>query len=300
MNGKELFKDYMYGLPSDFHEGYATIQNGNGQSGIIDTLGNLVLPFKFVRVNSFQEQLATVACDFWSWGVVNLKGEVIIPCTYDDIGFYFKNGLNRVGKKQEAADCKYALIDTLGKLVTPFLYDELGEEHYSSLTIYKNIMPAKKNGKWGFINTEGKETIPFQYKFVSQFRNDNAVAEVDTLYGMLNLKGDTLVPFTYEFIDIMSDSIYPARRNNKYGFINSQNEIIIPFEYEYVAGFNEGLGFACKNGCCGFINYSNQVIIPFQFEEEGYGPNKFWDGLAWLNYNGVWCYIDMSGKIYKR
>jgi len=292
VNGKELCTEYMSSLPGDFINGNAVI-NRHGQSAIIDTSGNLILPFKYVRANSFKEGLATVACGFWKWGVVNTNGEEIIPCIYDGIGYYFLEGINRV--KQNG---KWALISKTGNVFTPFEFDEIGEQSFASLTIYNGIIPAKRFGKWGYINNIGEEIIPYYYCFASQFRNNYCVASIDSLFGMLNFKGDTVVPFVYEYIDIMSDSIYPAMKNGKFGFINSRNETIIPFDYEYSEGFNEGLAFACKNRKCGFINYSNQIVIPFQFEEENY--IKFWDGIALVNHEGTWCYIDKSGKIYKR
>jgi hypothetical protein len=295
LNGKELFKKDLTSIPLDFDNNYFIV-GGNGGDGMIDSNGNVLVPFKYCRINSFQEGLSTVACSYWKWGAINLNGDNIIPCIYDDIGCHFIQGINWV---KEGGLC--GLIDTSGKLITPLIYDAIGEESYADLPIYKNIMPAKKTGKWGYINTDGQIIIPFIYDFATQFKNDYAVVEKDSLYGIINMKGNLIVPPKYKYIDIMSDSIYPATLNKKFGFINSKNQIIIPFEYDYADKFSEGLAFVCKDGKCGFIDYQNKTQIPFLFDKpEWLGFTSFSDGLCWLQYDGVWCYVDERGKIYKK
>lgn len=296
-DGSFLFKDNLIGLPTDFHDGFSVIEDGKGHSTIIDTLGIPILPFKYDRINSFEDGLAVFACQFWRWGAVNRQGEEIIPCIYDWMGAYFENGVNRV-----RLNGKWGLIDTKGKQLTPLHFEMLGDSRFSSLALApnQNLIPAKKFTKWGYIDLNGKTIIPFEFDFASNFNGSIAVVGRDSLCALINTSGVLIMPFTYQYIDTWSDSLFPAIKQGKYGYITSANKVSVPFEYDLADGFSEGLALVCKNGKCGFINMQNELVIPYLFEQPNPGHTKFHNGLCWINYEGTWCYVDRRVRIHKQ
>ena len=68
----------------------------------------------------------------------------------------FKNGYAKV-----YYNSRYGVIDLQGKEVIPPIYEELND--YSDRVFAFGYVIAKKDGKLGFINEQGRETTPFTY-----------------------------------------------------------------------------------------------------------------------------------------
>ena len=125
-------------------------------------------------------------------------------------------------------------------------------------TILDGISLEKKqgsNGKYGFVNKDGKEQIPFEYDEVEPF----------------SVKASTVW-------DYYSDEAYSspatervsvdAKKNGKWGLIDKANNILIPFEYDdHFRYAGKGLYHTSKNGRKGMIDEQNNVLIPFEYED---------------------------------
>jgi KWG protein len=62
-------------MPGDFSQGIAPAKQ-KGKWGFIDTKGKVVIPFQYVKADSFSEGLAAVAtADTNKYGYINTKGE---------------------------------------------------------------------------------------------------------------------------------------------------------------------------------------------------------------------------------
>lgn len=93
------------------------------------------------------------------WGVINKKGEVIIPLEYQE-GTAISNG--KIIAKKEG---KWGLLDTTGKIVLPFEYDYLNSE----ATDKTKVLLARKGDnprKYGFIDYSGKILVPIEYDLI--------------------------------------------------------------------------------------------------------------------------------------
>lgn len=134
------------------------------KDGMIDTKGNVVIPFVYDNIsicdkNTFIVQLY----ENQKWGVINTKGNTIIPCIYDNIT---KLGLPNLFAVEQ--NNKYGVIDKKGKVITPFIYDDIDFTSYPEiadilkelgLLIIKNV---DSNGgfTYGFLDVRGNEVIP--------------------------------------------------------------------------------------------------------------------------------------------
>ncbi len=83
------------------------------------------------------------------------------------------------------------------------------------------------------------------------------------------------------------------KENGKYGFkLRSTGEIVIPLKYDAAYDFREGLAAVDLNGKWGFIDKTGKDVIPFKYDNGGY----FCDGLVNVKLNGKLGYIDKTGK----
>ena len=69
-------------------------------------------------------------------------------------------------------------------------------------------------------------------------------------------------------------------------------DVVIPFKYDWVSDFMEGLAGVELNGKWGYINKSGKEVVPPKYDEAGF----FHEGLAGVELNGKWGYINKSGK----
>lgn len=98
------------------------------------------------------------------WGLVNKTGTVVTPFVYDYIGDE-KRGSTLVSVNK---DGKFGQINIkTGKLVIPCIYDE-------EMFFYKNTkwVPTKKEGKWGVIERHGTVLVPFIYDWYTEKDTD--------------------------------------------------------------------------------------------------------------------------------
>jgi hypothetical protein len=98
------------------------------------------------------------------------------------------------------------------------------------------------------------------------------------------------------------DRLYRIRVNDKYGFIDRQGRVIVPPTLVDAEEFSEGLALVTKKDRVGFIDSHGRMVIEPVF----YRAESFADGLALVlaaggeKNNGVWAYVDRTGKIVFR
>ncbi len=94
------------------------------------------------------------------WGVINKKGEVVIPLVYQE-GTDISNGVI-VAKK----DSKWGIMDITGKILLPFEYDYMKPEQTTKTKVLLVRKGEEPNRKYGFIDYNGKILVPIEYDII--------------------------------------------------------------------------------------------------------------------------------------
>ncbi|MDR1175404.1 MAG: WG repeat-containing protein [Treponema sp.] len=132
------------------------------------------------------------------WGYVDGRKKVKIDFKYD-YAYKFSDGLARVynGKLHGSnlpSGGKFAFIDRSGVEVLPFQYDDalnfseglaavnIGGKYEMRSGELKGVgsytIPVLSGGKWGYIDTMGKEVIPFSFDNAYSFSEGMAQVEI--------------------------------------------------------------------------------------------------------------------------
>lgn len=169
---------------------------------------------------------------------------------------------------------------------------------------YDGVAVVKRDGRWGYINEEGKEIIEMVNGHVYNFsENVGVVSSVDnTVTAIIDTKGAMLKPQRKLKIDprfpVFSDGLLLVTDGKAWGYMNKNGEMPIPCQYLYAKPFSEGLaGVLRTNEGWFFINASNQVVIPCELNKEKYWVSGFNNGNAFAMYKSGLVRIDKSGKI---
>ena len=281
---------------ADFSEGYVRVISG-GLYGFADANGEIVVPCQYTAAGDFKNGCANVT------GGSENKDGVLILRESGEIEEYFGNDDARhVGEGIiEIRDgSSYGLVNKNGESVLAV--------SYNSFWFFENsFCRAQKNEKFGMVNSAGELVIPCNYKSLSVSGEGYFVARKDKKLGLIDAGGKTLLPFEYEVIGTVSEGLVPARKGGKYGYLNLKNEWVIPNEYEDARQFVNGAAAVKKDGKTLIINANNEVILqdyagdmdffPMAYFEGYQYPELFSvDGIAAVQQNGKWGFVDVSGE----
>ena len=146
----------------------------NGKWAYMKQSGEMVTPFMFDNVSPFQDNgYARVGVDGKD-GIINLQGEWVVEPKYDDIDYRIQHfpeidqTLVRVTSQK-----KDGIINIHGEEIIPCKYESFSFSLYS-----EGYIPARKDGKWGFITIEDKVAIPFEYDYANEFKDGVARVQV--------------------------------------------------------------------------------------------------------------------------
>jgi|GEM_PF-626606 len=160
---------------------------------------------------------------------------------------------------------------------------------------------------WGFINEQGRLVIPPRFYSANNFKD--GIASVDCWNSRLQpnaqksgfiKKDGTLIgnqyfeyawPFKNGFGIVNRDKIGSA--SDEWGFIAADGRQIWG-DYCRVHNFADGLASVqTRSGKWGFINTQGRMLIPAKFEVT---QEQFSDGIAFVRVDGLYGYIDVTGK----
>lgn len=165
-----------------FSEGLASIRMGT-RWGFIDTNGRYVINPKYSDAGNFSAGLAPVKTDRSddSWGYINQRGEIKIRVQFDDAReFDAHTGLAPV-----FIDTLWAYIDTHGRI-------KINPQFEDARPFMRGLAAAKKEGKWGFINSGGSWAVPNRFSAVSDFQDELALVSENTKRYFIDKSGHTV------------------------------------------------------------------------------------------------------------
>lgn len=138
------------------------------------------------------------------------KDEFFLPCIYEDIAhkvignpwFDCTEGHFNVARR----DGKDVILDHTGRETMPLEYDVI---EYGCLDDGEYLIPAFKNGLWGYINVYGTLKIPCRYKWAGQFHHGVAPVQYASLRGKARLDDYTEKRMEVRFIDHHGTEVPP-------------------------------------------------------------------------------------------
>ena len=296
-----VYSDLDYPSP----EGFVYVR-GPGGWGILDARGKEVVPCQYRScsplwsdrriVNGFIE----VMDDYnHKHGLMNMDGNVIIPCIYDYVG-KFSEGLVAVRKGN-----KTSYLDKTGRVVIKTeeyacrdFSDGLAHTRDGYIDKSGNIIRSKYavhgcfsegfayfenriSRRFGYINTNFDEVISFStddYDFTSnvpghtvnsmiaEFREGLALVVKNRKYGFIDKTGKLVSPCIYDYrwgLKITKQFVYTIK-NGKFGCIDKNGKEIIPFIYDSVGEFSEGLACVFRDDKYGFVDITGKEILPLR------------------------------------
>lgn len=253
--------------------------------GFIDTLGQIVIPFKYKYAFDFSESKAIVATTDDRFIYINLDGSQFNKRDYQDQS-HFLNGyaivqedlygvidMNEeyliepqydkiVSKSNKYFWIKqkgfYGVVDRNNKIIFESEYDQINSNSDS-------LFFLKKGNLWAMGNPSGEIISEFKYSKV----NLAPKATHTTLYledrskVYVDIQGEIIEG--YRYIGNLKDGLIPVEKGSLKGYLNQNYEVAIPIKYQYTS-LKDGLISVKDSTNYGLLNKNGEVIMPFQYE----------------------------------
>jgi len=203
---------------------------------------------------------------------------------------------------------------TLGKAISEneLTIDDflLPPEFEDARLFHDGLAAVKKDGKWGFINSEGDILINCEYTEVNDFGSGYAAVFKDELpgyremekniyWGVINNEGDLVLNYTYPKIGRFINGMAVAEIDD-YGLISRTyidpegNDMLnrIP-SIDELGYFTDGIGLIDTGTGFYFVNDKCNRLFDASFSK----AKVFSEGLAAvvISDRGPWSYIDING-----
>lgn len=222
---------------------------------------------------------------------------IILNCddSEDIIGFLSREGTVIFSiTRSDRPTTKYLFqIDDTTGLINALLPEDMGREYGDGL------LAVKKNGYWGYVDTEGVVSIPYQWgEWAGTFHEGLARVKENFIhgYGFIDTSGEIVIPCEWDNADDFSDGLAAVQKDGKWGYIDKQGNLVIPCEIDYGNvryEFNGGYLPFEENEKTGFMDSHGNIAIPATFDD--FMLSGFQDGFAAVKKDGKWMFVDETG-----
>jgi hypothetical protein len=157
------------------------------------------------------------------------------------------------------------------------------------------LFPVKLDTKWGFIDSNQKLAIPYQFDSVGYFSEDLALAEHKGLWGYINNKGTFVINPQFKYAEPFSCGLARVSSDDpKYptAFINKDGSIAFRSKYRNVYGFTHNRAIVKEGKTVFYLDKGGKIIIKTKYP---YG-DLFYDGIALVWSSDKAEFIDTSGQ----
>ena len=191
----------MYNFVYPFSKGVARVWR-DGKQGYINLQNEVVVPLEYNSIwHVFTDSPTAWVYKDRKWGVINIKNnETVLPLVYDEI----INDGNMIWVRE---NWKWGLVDSLNNVLVTPQYDTKGQFKSSYHEKFNNLARVSKDGKTGYINPQGMETIPliynefkFTYSYPDKGYKKYAISTLSDKYGLLAEEGVVFEPI-FDVID---------------------------------------------------------------------------------------------------
>ena len=175
---------FNYDQVLDFQGSLTTCQL-SGKWGVINFEQDTIVPFVSDLPILFKDSIAGIySSDLDKWALVNNKGENTTEYSYEDIMVENSFAVAFNGHF-------WGVLDRKGQVIIPFEYDEI--------LLKRGYIVVVQNHKQGLYHLNGEEILKPIFEFIyPTWKDPYIMARKDGKYGYVDQQGKTVIPFQYE------------------------------------------------------------------------------------------------------
>lgn len=326
-DGKTIIACVYNDIDLNKYVGFCSVKR-NGQKGLMSRTGEELIPCAFDDFGVINEHF------FWTrkdntYGIYSSEGEKVQPCKFSSFFIYEEK------KKKEVLLSDFAQLDrrkhpdlyavVSGKVGTldsenfttklPCAYDYLSDfaTHMKTTNVVctkQRLAVCRLNGKYGIVNSEGKQIQPMAFDELRKDVSDPSSKELPDMgsardlhvrigdkWGVLTADGEQLAEVKFDSVGVFHDGLAVVKAAERYGYIDRSGAIVIPIQWMAAYDFSEGLAaLRVDKKHFQFINTAGTVVIKSKkYDSVG----RFRNGICRVVKGGKVKWIDTRGKELK-
>jgi hypothetical protein len=207
-------------------------------------------------------------------GLLNNKGEFVLPCKYDEIfddvnnGFYYpfvraaEYSNDSVIGNVPIMIGLYGIADTNGLVLSEPMFEEMP-------VFGDGMFRIRINGKYGFADAEGKVVIQPQWEFAVAFSEGKAIVSMHANSSIIDKKGNILAgnlgdgTGMYRFF---SNRARCRSNDGQYGYMDATGKRVVPPTFDSGDDFQDGAAIIGKGNKYGLIDTAGNFIIEPEYD----------------------------------
>ena len=307
--------------------GFCSVKR-NGLKGLMSKTGEELIPCAFDDFGVINKHF------FWTrkdntYGIYSSEGDKVQPCKFNSFFIYEEK------KKKEVLLSDFAQLDrrqhpdlyavVSGKVGTldsenfttklPCAYDYLSDfatrmKITNGVRTEQRLAVCRLNGKYGIVNSEGKQIQPMAFDELRKDVSDPSSKELPDMgaardlhvrigdkWGILTADGEQLAEVKFDSVGVFHEGLAVVKAAERYGYIDRSGAIVIPIQWMAAYDFSEGLAaLRVDKKHFQFINTAGTVVIKSKkYDSVG----RFRNGICRVVKGGKVKWIDTKGKELK-
>ena len=219
-------------------------QSSNLKFGLIDSLGNVVIPMEYNAIfplnNTLMVQKDT------KWGMINYENKILVALSYDS---YELNRNHQSIESQKIVDVFFLTLKDTKNYNPSYSFDALFSAKDNKLIPLNKYDNLNHEYSWSPIEGDSK-------RFMVISKNGKT--------GLLNEHYEEIVPPNFEIFEFNKNSkgLFRVSKSGKFGFLDRNFKEIIPPEYDYAESFqSDSTALVFKHGVFYRINTKNKKLL---------------------------------------
>lgn len=298
---------------------YDSVGRPTTMAALTDATGGILVPYRPMQISDFVNGVARVF-ENNRFGLIDRQGNYVLPAEWDSMAVV--QGVAVAGMRLNQ-NWYWHLFSLKGKKQSRYTYQQI-------IPVKEGPLPAKREGRWGYIDPSGAEILLCRYDTTFAFVGDLARVRYNGHEGVINKEGLWQIRPIAEHITLLTPTRFLARLKNGYQLLNQQGEVLFETSevlkpivgglaeitanrqwglidlngkrlsfpvYDYITDLQEGLAFiASRDGRRGILSPDGKRFIPA-------GPDT-WERLYNLNEGFIGAHIgrqqgfvDTNGKL---
>ena len=326
-DGKTIIACVYNDIDLNKYVGFCSVKR-NGQKGLMSRAGEELVPCAFDDCGVIDEHFLWTRKDN-TYGIYSSEGEKVQPCKFSS--FFIYEGK----KKKEVSLSDFAQLDqrkhpdlyavVSGKVGTldsenfttklPCAYDYLSDfatrmKITNGVLTEQRLAVCRLNGKYGIVNSEGKQIQPMGFDELRKDVSDPSSKELPDMgsardlhvrigdkWGILTANGEQLAEVKFDSVGVFHDGLAVVKAAERYGYIDRSGAIVIPIQWMTAYDFSEGLAaLRVDKKHFQFIDTAGTVVIKSKkYDSVG----RFRNGVCRVVKGGKVKWIDTKGKELK-
>ena len=148
-----------------------------------------------------------------------------------------------------------------------------------------------KDGKYGFVDVQGKLRISNRYDSIGDFQEALAPIKLIGLWGFINTSDKIVVQPNYESASSFKNGLSLVMRNKKWGVIDKGGKFVLPLQYKSISRLMSGKFLVRVDQLVGLANEKGFLEIEPRFD----GLEELSNGLLKTNRVHKWGLITSTG-----